>query len=80
MIKNAELLKQLREILEPPDTNPLANDVDTKLRMLEKFINSRYVPKATHDKKLNGFKHREMKSAQTIKEQSLTDSTNDKDR
>lgn len=52
---------QLREILDSPATSPLANDVETKLRMLTKFINARYVPKATYDKKINGAKHKAMK-------------------
>lgn len=62
MGNQTELNNQLREILDPPATNPLADDFETKLRMLEKFINNRYVPKATHDKKVNGYKHRELKA------------------
>ena len=60
MGKNTELLKQLREILEPPETSPLLNDIETKLGLLTLFINARYVPKATYDKKINGAKHKAM--------------------
>ena len=53
-----ELDKQIREILTPPPTSPLVDDTETKIRMLTKFINARYVPKATYDKKINGAKHK----------------------
>lgn len=69
MIKHADLMNQLREILDPPATSPLADDLETKLRMLEKFIKSRYVSKATHDKTVNGYKHGELKAKARLAQQ-----------
>jgi hypothetical protein len=58
MQHNPMLLDQLREIIDPQFPPRTRDDVEANLKLLVKFINARYVPRATYDKKVNGIRHK----------------------